>query len=680
MLKTLKLREIYDSVRDNTYMDFLVPCLNESISYDRAVGYFSSAIFGVLPQAFTDFAERGGKMRLVCSPVVSPQDFQWMHSMAAREISEVFTTSLEELGSDPDLAGPVNLLAALVSHGCLEIKIAIPRPETEGMFHQKIGIFRDEESKVVFIGSNNETLAAWWPKNNSEKFQITTSWERPNSEALTSLESDFEQLWANQYPGFEMVPFNEATKFLQSRNKDKRSLAEVKAEARKWVEERSHTPGRPKESPKLRDYQNDVLLDWANNGYVGTVCFATGAGKTITALAGLDKWSKLNDNASALILVPSKKLQKQWIKEIRKFGKFDDAAILVCGGGYGKTAWGPYLTAFTSPKPATDPLRIVIAVMATASSKYFRSRLNIGNHLLVIADEMHNLGATTRQPALKDLKQAGGKLGLSATPGRYDEDENALLRGTFGADLKPEVTIRDAQKLGALVPYYYNFETVRLSAEEEAEYARLSKLIASRLGGAEGSKSQRDSASGLLNQRADILKNAGAKIAVASKLLEEKKSEGFSWLVFCNDTKQLDDLKQSCKTISPFSYHQNSEGDGEATLQFFEEEGGHLFAIDMMNEGVDIPSIENALLVASSQNPRQYIQRLGRVLRTNPNRVKNTQVWDIVVVDENGYAFSDAELKRVTFLARDAINTAIELKVNKLRRPAADNNGEQQIV
>jgi superfamily II DNA or RNA helicase len=594
--------------------------------------------------------------------------------MAKREITEVFSASLEELAQDPDLAGPVNLLAALVNHGCLEIKIAIPKPETDGMFHQKIGIFRDLESKVVFIGSNNETLAAWWPKNNSEKFQITTSWDRPDSEALTSLEEDFEQLWSNRYPGFEMVPFHQATKFLESRNKDKRSLAEVKSEARKWVEERERT--RPTQGPKLRDYQSKVLKDWAAQGYVGTVCFATGAGKTITALAGLENWAKLHDDATALILVPSKKLQKQWIKEIRKFGKFDDAAVLVCGGGFGKSAWGPYLSAFTAPKPATEPLRIVVSVMATASSNYFRSRLNIGSHLLVIADEMHNLGAPTRQPLLQDLRKAGGKLGLSATPSRYDEEENDLLRGTFGNDLKPEVTIRDAQKLGALVPYFYDFLTVRLTEDEESEYARLSKLIASRLGGSDGSKKRNESASGLLNQRADILKGAVAKLTVASKLLDAKKDEGFSWLVFCNDKAQLDGLKNSCKSISPYTYHQSSEGDGEATLQFFEEEGGHLFAIDMMNEGVDIPSIENALLVASSQNPRQYIQRLGRVLRTNPARVKNTQVWDIVVVDEDGFAFSESEFKRASFLAQDAINTAIELKVNKLRKPLAANDGE----
>jgi superfamily II DNA or RNA helicase len=114
-------------------------------------------------------------------------------------------------------------------------------------------------------------------------------------------------------------------------------------------------------------------------------------------------------------------------------------------------------------------------------------------------------------------------------------------------------------------------------------------------------------------------------------------------------------------------YHGGSDGDMDETIELFEKEGGILLSINMFNEGVDIPSIDHALIIASSQNKRQFIQRRGRVLRFNKERSKGVaEIWDLIIVDEEGKAFVDSELARAIEFGRMAINHSIVGDLNKL--------------
>ena len=173
----------------------------------------------------------------------------------------------------------------------------------------------------------------------------------------------------------------------------------------------------------------------------------------------------------------------------------------------------------------------------------------------------------------------------------------------------------------------------------------------------------------LLSQRANILKNASAKVGLAANIIRREFTEGSSWLIFCNDQDQLNSLKDLIKDLNPFDIHVGMEGDDDETIKLFEAKGGILLSIHMFDEGVDIPSIDNCLILASSQSKREFIQRRGRVLRVNKNATKGlAEIWDLIIVDPDGLAFVDSEADRALEFARLALNRSIVWDLEKIAR------------
>lgn len=671
MLRDTNLATSYDSYLDKPLEDFLIPCLQNSSNYDRAVGYFSSALLSIMPEIYTAFAEKGGRIRLICSPALSPQDAQIFENLSKQEdLFEALDSEINDIDFEENLAKPLDLMAKLISVGALEIRFAIPRDFSQGIFHQKIGIFSDGQDLVSFSGSNNETFQAWWPAKNSEKFHVFKGWIPGVKDLADGVERDFNLMWANRYPGFDIVPFQKGLSFIKRREQDARSLSEVKSQVREWREKITLQAKQP--DPPLRDYQIDVLENWKLNNYKGVVSFATGAGKTFTALAGISHWVNKDPGNTCLILVPSIRLQKQWQDEIQKFPSLASLPILLAGGDYSRKHWQMALRGFTNTD-ISGRGRLVIAVLPTAAKPAFYNNVSWGEQLLVVVDELHNIGATTRQTLLERIQNAGAKIGLSATPARYDQDENQRIRDVFDEDLKPEIGIDKAQSLGALVTYKYNFVTTELLDDELNLYKDLSRKIGALMSKQKKtgrlSPKEKSDLDQLRISRANVIKGAKAKSQIAANILRKGKDLAFSWLVFCNDQTQMSSLFELIPDLRPLTFHQNMKGDGDATLEAFSAEGGVMLAIEMMDEGVDIPSIENAILMASSQNPRQYIQRLGRILRKNKNRIKRSEVWDIIVLDNDGFAINRAETDRALLIAQTASNSSIQIDIERLIKP-----------
>lgn len=665
-LKDFPFKPNYDSYEDNPIEDFFLPALKASQKYQRASGFFSAALMGVVPEAFTDFAERGGKIELICSPILSVQDANVFESIAKERIFGELNNSINNLENDGLLKKPLDLMAALIRYGCLSVKFAIPHDAGSGIFHQKIGVFSDEAGNAVaFSGSNNESVSGWMELRNSESFSVFNSWRDDNDlERSQDIQKRIDRMWRNNYKGFEIVEFENSLDFIDRRSKEDSDLDNIKGSVRDWYEEKRQERKRSSGAFALRGYQNDVIKDWENKGYKGIVGFATGAGKTITALSAIDKWRKLSNKNAVLILVPSIRLQKQWIDEISKFPGNEDIEVLSAGGEISSDIWQLGLRDQTSEREHSED-GVVVAVNATASREAFISRISWGRHLLVVADEVHNVGASGFGNLLQAIS-CGAILGLSATPERYNDDENVLVRTIFGEDLKPVVDIPYAQELGVLVHYRYRFETVHLTDEELEKHRKLSKMI-----GMESSKTQSGETSSRLEmlrfQRANILKNASEKILVAEKIIRNDYKQGDSWIIFCNDSNQLESLFEKIKDLNPLTYHQNMEGGQDETLQFFSKRGGIILSILMLDEGVDIPSVDHCILIASSESKRQYIQRRGRVLRVNKQSPKGVaEIWDLIVVDENNMAFTPAEIIRATEFARMAINHSINIDLEKL--------------
>jgi len=280
----------------------------------------------------------------------------------------------------------------------------------------------------------------------------------------------------------------------------------------------------------------------------------------------------------------------------------------------------------------------------------------------LIADEVHQVGSEKYSDVLTIV--AGKRLGLSATPERYgDAIGTERLLEYFGPILPTRFTLRDAIEAKRLVPYEYFPHTVDLTETEADSYRKLTLAItrlASRRIAAEGSA---DRLKTLLIKRARIAKSAAKKIPLAVEIIRREWERGQRWLVYCEDQRQLAALRQGIASVGLVcsEYHTQMVADSEATLEWLSEHSGILLSIRCLDEGVDIPSVSHALIVASSQNPRQFIQRRGRVLRSAPGKSLAT-IHDVLVVP-NGLAseagqvsLARAEILRALEFSRDALN------------------------
>jgi superfamily II DNA or RNA helicase len=654
----------YDSFIDLPIEHFFVPSLENSVEYNRAVGYFSSAILTVLSEAFTNFAERGGKMNLICSPILTAGDAVTFEEVSKNKLLDSLNRTLDQLDSDGLIQQPLNLMAGLIKSGCLSVKFAIPYDPSAGIFHQKIGLFRDDlGSEIAFSGSNNESLSGWMEMKNSESFSVYTSWRDSNDlERVEDVSRRFNKMWANQYRGFDIIDFSKSLNFIERRSHEDVELLKLKSDVQEWYKEVVRAR-RGLSDDWLRLYQRQVVNNWIENDYQGVVSFATGAGKTITAIGAIKEWRDELDKRVVIILVPSIRLQKQWLKEMRKFDWFKNLDFLLVGGDAKPDTWMKGLKDFTSSRRHPDD-GIVIAVIQSAREAAFFERVTWGGHVLVVADEMHKLGAPSYREFLENIS-AGGLLGLSATPERYNDEENIFLAELFGPELKPIVDISYAQELGVLVQYRYRFETVMLTEDEIEKYQEFTRIIgrlSSNLNPEDAGRMQI-----VQSQRANVLKNASAKLGVAANIIRREYVPGSSWLIFCNDQSQLNSLKELIHDLQPFDIHVGMEGDADETIKLFETKGGILLSIHMFDEGVDIPSIDHCLILASSQSKREFIQRRGRVLRVNKNAIKGlAEIWDLIVVDTEGIAFVDSEADRAMDFARLALNRSIVGDLEKI--------------
>jgi len=345
----------------------------------------------------------------------------------------------------------------------------------------------------------------------------------------------------------------------------------------------------------------------------------------------------------------------------------------MAGAGHSKDAWIQRLADYSRDDPDPDQ-RIVLATYQTASTDSFIAHLRDGEHLLLIADEVHRIGASDTSRILQEVR-AGGLLGLSATPQRYGDPRGTqAITEYFGDILDPAFSLRDALDAQVLVPYDYDFVTCQLSDEEMERWVALTADVAQETARHDGALT--DLAMHLLRQRARVAKRAAGKAPLARRVLEEHFTDGDRWLVYCNDVEHLTDVRAQMQGIGLdlMEYHSRAGGDRDTTLSYFTQRGGVLLAIKCLDEGVDIPLINRALILASSSNPREYIQRRGRVLRRTPGKY-SAQIFDAIVLGNDGKPITPNEARRALEFAADARNEAPRIRLESLLPDAADEPG-----
>lgn len=664
---TLGLDAHYRTGERDPVGGFYQPCLSAAIRYFRAVGYFRSSIFSIVGRPFLEFARRGGTARLVCSPSITEDDAQAIASgYLSRDeaIAQALDRDLQELLSEPALESRTKLLATLIECGSLDIRLAM-RSNGTGIYHEKIGIFTDGVGeRVSFIGSSNETWSAWHTQGNHESIEVFREWvSAAESERVQTHAAHFERLWDGRVLGVDTVAFPEA---------QRKKLLTTATNSLDYVDVDSPdepiAPASRRRSPM--EHQLAAIAAWEAAGRHGVFEHATGSGKTFTAITAIKK--HLATDQPAIVLVPSQLLLEQWRREIEE--EIPDSTILMCGGGHTKWKTNGKLKAHTSPDLGMN--RIVLSTMQTAATGTFINGVYGGEHLLIVADEIHQIGSPFNARAM--AIQTGSALGLSATPIRYGDPEGtANIFKRFGLVLPPPITLQNAIDSGRLVNYEYHPHPVHLSEDEAARWKKLTKQISFELAKSKKAVNSNggltDKAKMLLIQRARIAKKAQVKPGLAAGIIFKEYEPGQRWLVYCEDSDQLAEtmVRLTDGGLHPVEYHSGMEGDRPAALEWFTRFGGVLVSIKCLDEGIDIPAVSHAFILASSQNPRQFIQRRGRVLRKSDQKLLAV-IHDAIVVpvdaenEPEQIALLKAEMIRALQFADAALNKGAGTRLRSL--------------
>ncbi|WP_254173410.1 DNA phosphorothioation system restriction enzyme [Planktothrix pseudagardhii] len=390
----------------------------------------------------------------------------------------------------------------------------------------------------------------------------------------------------------------------------------------------------------LRAYQKQAVNNWFANRGRGTLKMATGSGKTITALAiATELYQKIGLQA-LIIICPYRHLVTQWAKEAEKFNLNPILAF------ESVRYWQKQLsTELYQLRAGYQAFLTVITTNSTLISEGFQSQLRyFPEKTLMVGDEAHNLGSPRLGESLP--RNIGLRLALSATPERhFDESGTDAILNYFGPVLQPELTLAEAIRQGALVRYLYYPILVELTEAESRAYHRLTTRIGWALMEDEKNWENNETVTALLIQRSRLIASASNKLDALRQLMKTRLNTTHT-LFYCGDgsIETLEDYspRQLEATVellgSELGYRVNTYTaetpliEREKLRQQFERgELQGLVAIRCLDEGVDIPAIQNAVILASSCNPRQFIQRRGRILRPHPGKERAT-LFDMIVL------------------------------------------------
>lgn len=701
MFRKQPLKTNYSSETDNLYEDFFLPALSNAVSYRRAVGFFSLGVLLNAPAAMSQIVESGGRVELIFGKLVSAEDFEAIRGGTIEPFRSDELLSFQDLierNAGTLLEYRIRLLAWLFAAGRLEMKVAI-RPD--GLFHQKIGLLEDRLGDLIsFSGSMNETMSALDPRFNSEEITVFRSWNSGQKEYVDNHRQNFERLWSGETGSSTVVcaipeAIAEGLNFVSSRfpgePEPEQEIEKVRAFWQRRLAHRPSKPAVPKEihgkSFGMRRHQLEALRKWSENGYNGILELATGAGKTITSIYAAVKTLEANEGMALIVAVPYQDLADQWCEELRLF----NIHALRCYGS--RTEWEPVLQAYLARNRGDQQEMLAIVVvnktLKTAHFQSYAAQFDL-SRLFFIGDECHHHNSKAFVGKL--LPGARFRIGLSATPFHYlDEEANERLRQVYDRPVY-QYTLADAVHDKVLTPYEYTPIPIELTEREAQDYVDLSEQIG-RLAVAssrdrEGASAQRLKA--LLMRRARLVGAAANKMPALEELLSKQKVEPYS-LFYCGDGRTLVDLDEEDEArghgedtseikqryavaqmllqkgvrVSPFTSDENRWQRREILRQFKEGETEAMVAIRCLDEGIDVPACRTAYLLASSRNPRQFIQRRGRILRRAEGKDR-ARIFDFVVVlaesraETNQLAgdFLRNELGRVADFARHSLYPA----------------------
>jgi len=685
-LKTILIDKSYSSDSDDVLTSFYIPVLQTSVEYKRLAGFFSSTSLAIAARGIVGLIRNGGTMKLVMSPRLSNDDLQAIVKSSEEPQAYIARQMVEELEhlEDEFVRDHVFALGWMLANKKLVIKTALVYDdhgrllghqdiEQGGLFHQKVGILIDSEgNRISFSGSINETAAGWL--ENVEEFKVFRNWEPSERAYVDTDDRKFDRFWSDQSPRVKVIDIPRAV--------EKRLIEIAPAtidqiDLERWYRKSRRTP------IQLFQHQRSAVDKWVSSGMRGIFEMATGTGKTFAALACLERAARAGVRIT-IIACPYQHLVQQWRREIEKFGITYDRLIIADSSN---PRWRHSLTdAALNVDLGHIRKVLVLTTHDTVSSESFVHIVRDKHEfrILLIADEVHGLGAQESRKGL--IEEYDYRLGLSATPKRwFDLVGTNIIDAYFGGTVYEFTlydainTINPATGRTYLVPYRYVPVFVSLKDEELSEYANLTRSIVARYNRVATGEERDNLLERLLFKRADVIKNAAAKYEALEGILDQL-GPGLQWTIVYCSPQQIEEVVKIIGrrriVVHRFTMHEgttpNRRYGGVSQREYLLEkfaEGKYqaLAAMRCLDEGVDVPPARTAILLASSGNPREYIQRIGRVIRRSPDKGEAT-IYDIVVVPQADMMSPDlrkieakilgSEWKRYEEIAKVAVNSA----------------------
>lgn len=694
-LRDLRYEPMYVLPRDDYVNEVLISSLKQSTSLDCMFGFFNSSALQMIAPGLAEYLARTTEpMRLIASPNISEKDMEAIRdgvsepsTVIEEKLKELLLLDKAKLSTSALERHTLACLAYMLSTKRLLFRVAWLR--SGAMFHPKVWFFRDGEDTVVAHGSSNLTTAGL--SSNHEQISVDASWDGDHAaKRVAKLTDEFNTLWNR--PSDHVLSLDLPTAIqndLIREYKPDKPPTENEFK-RAWEEDATTIEQLALQFPPLSDatdenltvpshldihhgpfaHQGEAVERWEGAKRRGILSMATGSGKTITALVGATRLQQETDALLIVISAPYKPLISQWVEEVAAFG----VNPLPTTGSSSERADQLNL-AIRSLRTGASRVQVAVVTENFLTSRNFRDVFDASPSSitsLLIADEVHNLG---KKSFISDLPERFDyRLGLSATPERqYDPEGTDILFKFFGPPVF-EFSLTDAIGV-CLVPYNYYIHQVGLNDDEFSEWLDLTERLARK-----GFKGDRDASetSGLskdierlLMARRRIIESAENKVHALRKILEGRERDSIKHvLIYATDKNpaQLQsvndmlqrDLKLKFHEITARQTTKRSLADNLIN-RFVDGDFNALTCKRVLDEGVDIPQVAEAFILASNTVRRQWIQRRGRVLRRcDATNKQLAHIHDFIVVPPNergARSILKSELDRAEEFAKSAHNS-----------------------
>ena len=601
-----KVKVCLDTSEDNLIDELYTPCLTWAERFDRGVGYFTTGWLTYNIAGLSDFASRGGKMRLITSPILSTEDTDAIIGAESQDgstflrLEAALIENVETLKREME-ADIINAFSWMLYDGIIDMRFAIPCAKLEeGDFHDKFGIFYKGNDALSFSGSINDSKHGF---QNYESIKVFKTWagtqEYVNADIVR-----FEKIWNRKDRNLKIFTIPQAVK-----NK----IFELR------------TPDRPYSLPtgSSKWVHQDIAVKTFLEKEHGILAMATGTGKTITAMKIINKLFDSGKIRRVVITMYGNDLLDQWAIQIRENYKNKQINYH-----------------YASQKMMKDfVMHPDDSILILSRDSRNLSRLldlfdllpgDYCNDTLFVFDEVHGAGSNTFVENLSGrLSPYRYRLGLSATPEReYDEVGNDFLLNEIG-EVIFEFTLQDAIQKGILCEFNYIPLPYVLTEEEKLKKRRIIATFNAKKDSGE-LVDEKD----MYTQLALVNKTAVNKLVEFESLISQRPELLQKCIIFVQTMEYGEKLQEILSRYSD-KYHTYYADDEKINLENFAAgKIDCLLTCKKVSEGIDISSVTNIILFSSDRSRLVTTQRIGRALRLDKNNpLKKATVVDFVIED-----------------------------------------------